>query len=116
MATIKLKHLEPGVTLSADVKDANGRMLLNSGATVTEKHLKIFKTWGVTEVSILGEGPEEFDAELELADIDPELLQKITQQIDELFVHCDQNHPVYNELITHIKINLAKKQLSSEKV
>lgn len=112
MAIIKLKHLEPGVTLSEDVKDANGRMLLNSGATVTEKHLKIFKTWGVTEVSILGEGSEEANTELELADIDPELLHSITQQIDELFVHCDQNHPVYNELVNHIKIKLAKKQLT----
>lgn len=115
MAIVKLKHLEPGVILSEDVKDANGRMLLNSGATVTEKHLKIFKTWGVTEISILGEGLDENDNDLELADISPELLQKITQQIDELFIHCDQNHPVYTELITHIKIKLAKEQLRQEK-
>ena len=112
MTTIKLKNLELGAVLSDDVKDVNGRMLLSAGMEITEKHLKIFKTWGVTEVSIVGEDSLEDEVEIDLSDIDPALMKQIEQSIDKHFIHCDKNHPSIHELIDYIKIKKIKERLS----
>ena len=54
MGLINLENIEAGMVLAAEAKARNGRVLLPAGATVTEKHLGIFKAWGVTEADIQG--------------------------------------------------------------
>jgi len=52
MAKIKVKSLQVGMTLSADVCDPNGRFLLGDGCELNEKHLKALNAWGVISVEI----------------------------------------------------------------
>lgn len=111
MATIRLKHLEIGSTLSEDVKDLNGRMLLSAGSEITDKHLKIFRTWGITEVSIVG-GDGLDDEEIDLTDVDPDLMKKVEQKIDDSFIHCNKTHPANHELINYIKLKTLREHLS----
>ena len=113
MATIRLKHLELGALLSDDVKDINGRMLLKAGSEITEKHLKILKTWGVTEVAIVGEDPPENEIEIELSEVAPELMKQVEQSIDKYFILCNKEHPVNRELRGYMIIKKVKEHLSS---
>lgn len=112
MTTIKLKHIELGTILSDDAKDVNGRMLLSAGSEIQEKHLKIFKTWGVTEVSIVGDDSPEEDIEIELSDVDPELLNQVEQDIDQFFILSNKEHPANRELRDYMIIKKVKEQLS----
>lgn len=52
MAIIRTSEVTPGMVLAVDARDMSGRLLLAAGGEVTPKHLKIFKTWGVTEVDV----------------------------------------------------------------
>lgn len=112
MATIKLKHIELGAILSDDAKDMNGRMLLSAGSEIQEKHLKIFKTWGVTEVSVVGDDPLENDVEIDLINVDPELLEQVEQDIDTSFILTNKEHPVNRELREYMILKKVKEHLS----
>jgi len=112
MTTIKLKHIELGAILSEDAKDVDGRLLLSAGSAVQEKHLKIFKTWGVTEVSIVGDEPQEEEIEIVLSDVDPQLLSQIELDIDKSFILSNKEHPANRELRDYMIIKKVKEQLS----
>ncbi|MFP4111134.1 MAG: HDOD domain-containing protein, partial [Desulfonatronovibrio sp.] len=70
--------IRPGMVLCEDIRDSNGRFLLGKGLTVQEKHLRVFKIWGVSQANIQGEGNREED---KATRHDPEALKKIRKKI-----------------------------------
>lgn len=97
MGVLSFDAIKPGMVLANDVKDRNGRILLSAGAVITEKHLRIFKMWGVLTVSVQGEG-EEDPLSRTPQNVDPEILRKTESRIAELFCHNDLGHPFIREL------------------
>jgi hypothetical protein len=95
MGIIHINKLKPGMVLDQEVRDINGRLLLNSQKEIQSSHIRIFKTWGVTEVNIRGDngnrdtstGPE-----------DPQLIEKMKEKTKELFQHADLEHPAIKEI------------------
>lgn len=98
MAILNLLSLRPGMILDADVKDRTGRILLASGQEVSEKALRVFKMWGVTEAEIQGVEQEQVAA-MSMSDIRPELLQATEEKITEMFTHCNRENTVVRELM-----------------
>lgn len=99
MVKLKMAELKPGMVLSQDVKDLNGRILLSSGNRLSEKHIKIFKTWGVTEVAIEGADEPVKGGEKPLSgNVDEKAIEKIRQEMNSLFRHTDIRHPAIREL------------------
>lgn len=49
---VNVYDLVPGMVLAENAVHLTGRVLLQSGTCLTEKHLRIFKTWGLTEANI----------------------------------------------------------------
>lgn len=97
MATINLEGLQPGMVLLEDAVHFNGRVLLGAGMTLSEKHIMLFKTWGLSEANIEGLGKEDITSQ-SVALIDPEQLKNIEQELNKLFMHTDQTHPAIAEL------------------
>lgn len=95
---VAVDNLEPGMVLAGDVHDRSGRMLLGAGAELTQKHLVIFRTWGVLEVDIAGLGGEEATEQIP-ADIDPQELAAAEQALAPLFRNANLGHPVMIELM-----------------
>jgi len=97
MARINIEDVQPGMVLGSDTKDRNGRVLLGAGNVLTEKHLKIFKMWGVTEADIKGIEEEEAAARA-VSGLDPLLLEAAEERMRARFLHADMNHPFNGEL------------------
>lgn len=97
MGVISLDAIEPGMILAGDVKDRSGRVLLSTGAEISEKHLRIFKMWGILTVSVRGEEQEETRSNTD-SEIDPDLLREAERKTVELFCHNDLAHPFIREL------------------
>ena len=97
MANISVEHLKPGMVLEAEVKDINGRLLLNAGVEITSKHIYIFKTWGVTEVEIKG-AAEEDTASGAGESMDPGILKRAEDELNGIFLHTDRTHPFIREI------------------
>jgi hypothetical protein len=55
MIDVGLEDLKPGMILERPVKNHQGILLLEAGARISKKNIRIIKSWGVTEVSIKGE-------------------------------------------------------------
>jgi len=111
MGKLNLDDIKPGMKLEKDVQERSGRVLLKAGTEITERHLNIFRTWGVTEADIESMSREGAQAAREL---DPEALQAAEAFLDPLFAHTDSNHAAVRELkqvcvLRHVRFNKAKR-------
>ena len=97
MGIVNISGLEPGMVLSGPVKDRLGRVLLDGGKELTEKHIRLFKMWGVTEAEVEGVAQEDVIARA-VAAIDPEQVREAEQQTRELFNQSVPDHPAMKEL------------------
>jgi hypothetical protein len=95
MGIIHINKLKPGMVLDQEVRDINGRLLLKSDKEIQSSHIRIFKTWGVTEVNIRG-GNSSRDTSTGPAD--PQLIEKTKEKTKELFQHADLEHPAIKEI------------------
>lgn len=113
MAIIKLENLKAGMELASDVKDLTGRTLLKASAKISEKHLTIFKSWGVTEVDVQGVKKEDVEDNIG-KELNQELLAKVEAEVIDLFRHTDRSHPAVKELFNLCILRKAKSKLRKE--
>lgn len=95
MAKIKVKELEVGMTLTADVHDPNGRFLLGDGCELNKKHLKALNAWGVVSVNV-----NEMSKDKRAIKISPEIYAAIEEQVKARFRHNNMSQPFIKELAT----------------
>ena len=55
MVRVGIEDLKPGMILEHAVKNNQGVLLLEAGVKITKKNIRIFKSWGVTDVTVKGE-------------------------------------------------------------
>lgn len=96
--------LVPGMILARDVKDQNGRLLAPSGQEVTEKLIRIFKIWGVTDIHV--QASDDPDASVEAEPVSDEILRKAEEIAEYRFQFNDLNDPFVAELF---RISVMKK-------
>lgn len=99
---INIVDVRPDMVLAADVKDRHGHVLLKAAEIVTEKHVKIFKMWGVTDLDVEGVDQEAIEARA-AEEFSPELLQAAERVMQERFRHADGDDPVVRELMRLFK-------------
>lgn len=95
MGYIGIDKLKPGMVLSEDVKDINGRLLLPEGKTLENQHMRILKMWGITEVHVDGNQKSESDPN---SSIPPELLENAKNATIPWFQKLDMTNPAMREL------------------
>ena len=80
---------------ATEVKDRTSCILLASGKTLTSKHLKVLKTWKITEINIISskESPSGSGQSDKSISVDP----SIVKEMDKLFQFTDRRHPVVSE-------------------
>ena len=55
MILVKIEDLKAGMILAQPVQSQQGLLLLDAGAKITKKNIRIFKSWGVNEIAIKGD-------------------------------------------------------------
>ena len=58
MINLKLEKLEAGMILAKAVYNHQELLLLEAGAKLTEKHIRMFKSWGVYSIWVKGDCPD----------------------------------------------------------
>jgi len=99
MAIVPIDNLSAGMLLKSDVCDRSGRMLLPAGGELTDRHLKIFRTWGVLEADIADGDNIETAQILAGVDVDPVRLAAAEEAVKRLFRLNDREHPAIKELM-----------------
>lgn len=96
MSKLSVEFLAPGMVLADDVRGSNGLVLLGEGAEITERHIEIFRTWGIAEVDIVGNpGANDRSPARELT---PAEKAAVEAELDRMFQHNDPMDPVIEEL------------------
>ena len=54
MIKLNVDELKQGMILARPVRNHQGILLLEAGAKITRKNIRIFKSWGVSEITIKG--------------------------------------------------------------
>jgi len=103
MGKVNLDDIKPGMKLEKDVQDRSGRVLLRAGTEITERHLNIFRTWGVAEDDIESMSRQEATAHF-TRNLDPEVLKAAQEFISPLFVHPDATHAPVRELKARLQV------------
>ena len=88
MINVSLDNLKPGMILAQPVRNHQGVLLLEAGAKVSKKNIRIFKSWGIFRVSIKGSltGAKDRteDAEIRVKEsIEKELKEKFCDVLDD---------------------------------
>ncbi len=97
MGLLPLNALKPGMVLAEEVRDRNGRLLLDAGVALEERHLRIFKIWGVMEVPVAPGTVAEEDAEE--GALSPEMLAAARRYQRARFAHNDLEQDVVARLM-----------------
>jgi hypothetical protein len=97
---IKIESVREGMVLAREAKDQNGRVLLEAGQALTEKHIRVLKAWGVMDISIREEADQAKKplGERPPAPVDPKLLEQYQTELKDFFRFNDLRHPAVQEL------------------
>jgi len=66
MIPFRLRRLKPGMIVAKPVCHHHDVLLVNKGVELTEKYIKLFKSWGIAEVWIEGASEEKAESYIEL--------------------------------------------------
>ena len=105
MIRVGIEDLKSGMILELPVKNHQGVLLLEAGAKITKKSIRIFKSWGVTEVTVKGEVTRATDS---AGQPEPRINESDTIQLKEKFADV-LDDPVMVEIF-----NAASRQLNKD--
>jgi hypothetical protein len=97
MTKVKIRNLKEGMILADDVRDQNGMLILSQGKSISEKYLRTFKSWGITEINI--EGTIEEDDKAGPEKNEENIPVEVKEKVDDLFRFTDKQHPAIAELM-----------------
>lgn len=106
MGILSIKEVKPGMKITQPVYNYQGQMLLPSNTVISERHMKLLKTWGVVELQIEGVECRIVD---KLALLNDENRQIVEKEIAFLFpcenldeFNMELKRVAINALINHI--------------
>ena len=90
MGVLNTNDLKVGMILAQPALNKNGTVILGEGSALTEKHINLFKAWGVSEVDIEGVASGQMERE-EMQALPPEVIERIDRELDEWFPPFENN-------------------------
>ncbi|TCK61878.1 HDOD domain-containing protein [Seleniivibrio woodruffii] len=107
MGLIYIDDLKPGMKLEHDLICPNGRFLLSSGSVLEEKHIRIARSWGITEAYVVGMDRETLNLEAQSA-FSPEVVEPVDQYLSLIFKYADLSVPAMHEIHRIKRLMLCK--------
>lgn len=101
MGLLNTNDLKVGMVLAQPAMNKNGTVILGGGSALTEKHINLFKAWGVSEVDIKGVDSEQVVRQ-EMEALPSEVVEAIERGLDELFPPFGDN-PVMEAIYKVVK-------------
>ena len=110
MIRVSIADLKPGKILAKSVRNPQGVLLLDAGAKITKKNIRIFKSWGVMEIFVEGHLKKSRNVEATEAagvedSIELELKEKFSDVLDD---------PVMVEIFKAARKQLKKNMSNNE--
>jgi len=99
MALIHIDDLQPEMILAADLLSPQGSLLLPKGTVLNKEHLRIFRTWGISEAEIDKVSSHDLSNSDNLKRIDQKIIDASEALADSRFLLANREHPVMQRLM-----------------
>jgi len=96
MGMVRLENIETGMIL-ADDAIVGGNLILLKGEKILDKHLNIFRQWGLSEANIVGTSNNDLETK-HSNKISPELLEIAKRKVTPFFKHANLKFAPTKEL------------------
>jgi hypothetical protein len=98
MPKLKLEQLKPGMIVAVAVKNLDDMLLAPAGCELSERHISILETWGITEIEVEtgAEAPAPVDP---LSKLSPQQLARLQKEVQELFWEIDPANAPQQEIV-----------------
>ncbi|XOB65677.1 HDOD domain-containing protein [Deferribacteres bacterium DY0037] len=107
MGLVYIDDIKPGMKLEKDLVCPNGRFLLGAGSVFETKHIKIARSWGITEAFITGVDKSILDSQAE-AEFSKEILADAESILERNFRNTSLTADVAKEIYRLNKLNIAE--------
>ncbi len=95
MPSLRIEELKPGLILQAAVCNLDRQLLLGAGAVISERHIRLFQTWGILEVEVRANEMPPDDCQ---APVDPQAAERADREVCQMLVHQVMDSPLLREL------------------
>ena len=109
MLILNSDELKPGMIIAKAVRNFQEVLLLSEGTELTEKNIRMLKTWGAVDICVESSGDEDEGRETEL---DTEIIESIERELKEKFSEVMEDE-VMREIMRVTCKQLEKKLLRS---
>jgi len=106
-----IEKLQPGMKLNSAVHDSSGRLLAKADTVLTEKQIKVLKTWGITGAYIKN-GEETSEQQATPSPPSAAALEQAEEIASYLFSLANREHPAMQQLYD-ISVQRMASKLSS---
>ena len=88
MMVVSLEQVKPGMVLAEPVRNHQNMLLLDSGKKISARAVRIFKSWGVTQVTVRSQQSKsrsgtQPDAGAATVDIENQLKKKFADSLED---------------------------------
>jgi hypothetical protein len=97
MGNVLIDNLVAGMIVASDVFDRSGRLLLGAGVELNDTHRRMFRSWGIPEVDIVGCDTQETTQPVDNG-IDAQRLQEMEAELKPRFRNTNLAYPAMGEL------------------
>jgi hypothetical protein len=111
MPVVGYDDLEAGMMLAEEVRDQQGRLLVQAGTELTDRHLRAFRLWGIMSVRIRAADAEPGPAEVPLSAAE---LARGESVVRDRLRETDPEHPLMAELIRICTVREARRLARGE--
>jgi hypothetical protein len=85
---VSVDKLKPGMVLAENVRNHQSMLLLEAGKKISARAIRIFKSWGITHVTVRSrnkspESASAADAAVTVADIESKLKKKFAETLED---------------------------------
>ncbi len=103
MPLLEIQNVIPGMMTEDPVRNAKGQILIAKGSVLSERHLKILKTWGISSIQVIGSESEHPPEDLDY--------ESVREHIENRFKLNTSSHP----FLDNLKAILMRQLLNEQK-
>ena len=101
MGVLSVNDLKDGMVLASEVKNKHGNILLKKGNMLSEKHIMLLKSWGITKADIVSVDKEQVEKR-KIEELSSDLMISIEEGLKGLFPD-DGDNPLMQEIYRIVK-------------
>jgi hypothetical protein len=108
VTSVKTEQLQAGMVAATDILNSDGMLLLPGGCRLTERHIRILKSWGIPEVMVHGTADPAVPVATPVSPPPVDLPPEVVAEVKARFWSFEEANPAHQELLRLLLVRRAR--------